>query len=111
MAAVLMSKGTVDLFNPKVVRATMGAIFRMPYCYVEDLPALAEKLREQGIAVYGTAMEGSVVYDEPDYTTGAAMVIGNEANGIPMEGSLESLNAAVSAAIVMYEMQRQRRHR
>lgn len=45
MAAVLMSKGTVDLFNPKVVRATMGAIFRMPYCYVEDLPALAEKLR------------------------------------------------------------------
>ena len=97
----------------------------MPYCYVEDLPALAEKLREQGIAVYGTAMEGSVVYDEPDYTTGAAMVIGNEATGmsdamfaaitdrirIPMEGSLESLNAAVSAAIVMYEMQRQRRHR
>ena len=125
MAAVLMSKGTVDLFNPKVVRATMGAIFRMPYCYVEDLPALAEKLREQGIAVYGTAMEGSVVYDEPDYTTGAAMVIGNVANGmsdamfaaitdrirIPMEGSLESVNAAVSAAIVMYDMQRQRRHR
>ena len=68
-------------------------------------------------------MEGSVVYDEPDYTTGAAMVIGNEANGmsdamfaaitdrirIPMEGKLESLNAAMAAGILMYEANRQRR--
>ncbi|MDO4166585.1 MAG: RNA methyltransferase [Eubacteriales bacterium] len=123
MSGVLLSKGSVDLFNPKVVRSTMGAIFRVPYCYVEDLAEVARQIRNMGYEVYGTAMEGSVAYDEPDYTAGAAVVIGNEANGIsetvfqsvtkririPMEGQLESLNAAISAAIVMYEMQRQER--
>ncbi len=123
MSGVILSKESVDLFNPKVVRATMGAIFRVPYCYVENLAEVAKQIREIGYEVYGTAMKGSVIYDEPDYTAGAAIVIGNEANGIsdavfqsvtkririPMEGQLESLNAAVSAAIVMYEMNRQER--
>lgn len=122
MSAVILSQSSVDLFNPKVVRSTMGSIFRMPYCYVESLPETIRQIREQGCQVYATAMEGSVVYDQPDYTTGAAVVIGNEANGIsdavfrempvniriPMEGHLESLNAAISAAIIMYEIHRQR---
>lgn len=125
MSGVILSQESVDLFNPKVVRSTMGAIFRVPYCYVESLPETARQIRNMGYEVYGTAMEGSVVYDEPDYTDGAAVVIGNEANGIsdavfqeiskririPMDGQLESLNAAVSAAIIMYEMNRQERHR
>ncbi len=123
MSGVLLSHGSVDLFNPKVVRATMGAIFRMPYCYVENLPDTIRQIRHCGQEVYATAMEGSVIYDVPDYTAGAAVVIGNEANGIsdavfrekpipiriPMEGQLESLNAAVSAAVIMYEMNRQKR--
>lgn len=122
MSAVILSHGSVDLFNPKVVRSTMGSIFRMPYCYVESLPETIRQIRNQGCRVYATAMEGSVAYDEPDYTTGAAVVIGNEANGIsdavfhempiniriPMEGHLESLNAAISAAVIMYEIHRQR---
>lgn len=122
MSAVILSQSSVDLFNPKVVRSTMGSIFRMPYCYVESLPETIRQLRDQGCQVYATAMEGSVVYDEPDYATGAAVVIGNEANGIsdevfrempiniriPMGGHLESLNAAVSAAVIMYEINRQR---
>ncbi|MDE6566733.1 MAG: RNA methyltransferase, partial [Lachnospiraceae bacterium] len=122
MSAIILSQSSVDLFNPKVVRSTMGSIFRMPYCYVESLPEIIRQLRKQGCQVYATAMEGSVVYDEPDYTTGAAVVIGNEANGIsdavfhempiniriPMGGHLESLNAAVSAAVIMYEINRQR---
>ena len=80
-------------------------------------------MKERGIQVYGTMMEGSLVYDRQDYTGAAGFVIGNEANGlsdavieqlsgrirIPMGGSLESLNAAVSAAIVLYEADRQRR--
>lgn len=121
MSGVILSRESVDLFNPKVVRATMGAILRMPYCYVENLPETVRLLKERGISVYGAAMEGSVLYDEPDYTTGAAVVIGNEARGIsnavfdeltgririPMAGKLESLNAAVSAAVIMYEMARQ----
>lgn len=122
MSAVILSHSSVDLFNPKVVRSTMGSIFRMPYCYVESLPETIRQIRSRGCQVYATAMEGSVVYDEPDYTAGAAVVIGNEANGIsdevfrempiniriPMGGHLESLNAAISAAIIMYEINRQR---
>lgn len=123
MSGVIMSKESVDLFNPKVVRATMGAIFRVPFCYVSSLTDIIDEIRESGYEVYATAMEGSVVYDHADYTKGAAFIIGNEANGvsdkvferastrirIPMEGKLESLNAAVSAAIIMYEIARQKR--
>lgn len=123
MSGVVLSKESVDLFNPKVVRSTMGAIFRVPFYYAEDLTEVMEKLKEKQIPVYGTMMQGSMVYDEVDYRKGAGVVIGNEANGIsekvvkhlsgrvriPMAGSLESLNAAVSAAILMYEIARQKR--
>lgn len=122
MSAVIMSKGTVDLFNPKTVRSTMGAIFRMPFIYVDDLTEIVKKIKNSGYSVYGTAMKGSVIYSEPDYTKGAGIVMGSEASGlsknileyisgairIPMEGGIESLNVAVAAAIVMYETARQR---
>lgn len=123
MSAVIMGKGTADLFNPKTVRSTMGAIFRMPFVYVDDITEVITKIKDNGYSVYGTAMKGSVAYDREDYTRGAGIVIGNEANGIqdsvlgcitgsihiPMEGKLESLNAAVAAAVIMYEAARQRR--
>lgn len=123
MSGVIMSKESVDLFNPKVVRSTMGAIFRVPFCYVDSLTEVVEEIKNSGYEVYATAMEGSEVYDRVDYTPGAAFIIGNEANGvsdkvfesaskrirIPMAGKLESLNAAVSAAIIMYEIARQKR--
>lgn len=123
MSAVIMGKGTADLFNPKTVRSTMGAIFRMPFIYAGDITDIILNIKDNGYNVYGTAMEGSMVYDKADYTRGAGIVIGNEANGIsdrvlgyitdririPMEGGIESLNAAVAAAVVMYEAARQRR--
>ncbi len=123
MAGVVLSRESVDLFNPKTVRATMGAVFRVPFFYAEDFIAVIEDLKEAGVPVYGTMMQGSVLYHQADFTKGAGIVIGNEANGIsesvakalsgtvriPMEGELESLNAAVSAAILMYEAARQRR--
>lgn len=123
MSAVIMGKGTADLFNPKTVRSTMGAIFRMPFVYVDDITEVIKQIKDNGYKVYGTAMEGSTTYDMADYTKGAGIVIGNEANGIqdsvlecitesiniPMAGKLESLNAAVAAAVVMYEAARQRR--
>lgn len=122
-SAVIMSRETVDLFNPKVVRSTMGAIFRQPFVYVDDLKDIIDRIKDAGFGVYGAAMQGSIVYDEADYIKGAGIVIGNEANGIseeilenvtgririPMAGKLESLNAAVSAALIMYEAARQRR--
>lgn len=123
MAGVIMSRECVDLFNPKVVRSTMGAIFRVPYYYTEDLSDAITLLKQRGIPVYGAMLQGSVVYDTVDYRMGAAIVVGNEANGIsdaaarqlsvkvriPMAGKLESLNAAVSAAVLMYEAARQKR--
>ena len=125
VAGVIMSKGTVDLFNPKVVRATMGAIFRVPFLYVESLSETIRQMKQKEISVYGTILEESRAYDTPDYTKPSAVVVGNEANGIsrevqeslsgrihiPMEGSVESLNAAVAAAVVLYEAVRQRRKR
>ncbi len=121
MSAVIMGKGTADLFNPKTVRSTMGAIFRMPFVYVDDITEIIQQIKDNGYSVYGTAMKGSITYDMADYTKGAGIVIGNEANGIqdsvlecitgsiniPMDGKLESLNAAVAAAVVMYEAARQ----
>lgn len=123
MSGVILSRESVDLFNPKVVRATMGAIFRVPFLYVEDLARIIEEMQKRKIAVYGTMLEGSVCYDQVDYTLPTGIVVGNEANGIsekvsrcltgririPMGGKLESLNAAVAAAVVMYEAARQRR--
>lgn len=123
MSAVIMGKGTADLFNPKTVRSTMGAIFRMPFIYASDITDIILNIKDNGYNVYGTTIEGSILYDKADYTKGAGIVIGNEANGIsdrvlgyitdririPMEGGIESLNAAVAAAVVMYEAARQKR--
>lgn len=123
ISGVILSSGSVDLFNPKTVRSTMGSIFRVPFVYVDDMTQTIQKMKHSGIAVLGCCLDGSVPYDLVDYRGQTGIVIGNEANGIslpvqealsnrihiPMKGQLESLNAAVSAAIVMYEAARQRR--
>lgn len=122
ITALILSKGTVDIYSPKVIRSTMGSLFRVPFLYVEDMAETAKLLQEKGIQVYAAHLEGSVPYDEPDYRKPAALLVGNEGNGltdrtaeacsrrirIPMEGQVESLNAAMSAGILMYEVHRQR---
>lgn len=119
---VIMTKETADLFNPKVIRATMGSVYRMPYLYVDDIIACIEKLKNRDIAVYAAHLDDSVSYDEPDYKKGTAFLIGNEGNGlkketadkasqyikIPMQGQVESLNAAIATSILMYEAAKQR---
>lgn len=120
---IVMNKSTVDLFNPKTIRSTMGSIYRMPFLYAEDLGSVIGELQGQGIRFYAAHLKGTVSYDEQDYTYPAGFLIGNEGNGlseeiaeladdyirIPMEGQLESLNAAMAAGILMYEANRQRR--
>lgn len=123
VTAVLMSRETVDIFNPKTIRSTMGSIYRVPFLYVEDLKEIIPMLKAKGIKSYAAHLKGTQSYDEKDFTGGTAFLIGNEGNGltdelsdlaeeylrIPMYGQLESLNAAVASAILMYETQRQRR--
>jgi len=121
--AVIMNRGTVDIFNPKVVRSTMGAIFRVPFIYVDELDSVIEKLKENNVNVYAAHLQNSVDFVTPIYIEGTAFLIGNEGNGlsnrisdladsyikIPMQGKVESLNASVAAALLMYEAYRQRR--
>lgn len=120
---IILSKDCVDMYNPKVIRSTMGAIYRMPFVYVEDLPAVLAELKKCGIVTYAAHLEGQHFYDEEDFCEAAAFLIGNEGNGlreevaqaaekkikIPMYGKVESLNAAVAASVLMYEACRQRR--
>ena len=118
VTGVIMSKGTVDIFNPKVVRSTMGSIFRLPFAYVEDLKEVIKELKIQGISFYATHLKGEKSYKAIKYSDRSAILVGNEARGlsdevadladtyvlIPMQGKVESLNAAVAAALMMYEM-------
>ena len=120
---ILMSRGTADVYNPKVVRSTMGAIFRMPFLYVDSIPETMGQLRKKGICTYAAHLQGKKSYDEMDYTKPCAFLIGNEGNGlsreaaeaadtyilIPMLGKVESMNAGTSAAILTFEAARQRR--
>ena len=122
-SGILMSKDCVDVYNPKVIRSTMGAIFRLPFYRVEDLPGAVMELKDGGLRVYAAHLEGRRTYDGEDYRRGCAFMIGNEGNGlrqevaecadcrirIPMEGCTESLNAAVAASILLFEAARQRR--
>lgn len=123
VTGIILSKDCVDMYNPKVIRSTMGAIYRMPFVYVEDLPAVLVELKKRGIITYAAHLDGKHFYDEEDYCQAAAFLIGNEGNGlreevaqaaetkikIPMYGKVESLNAAVAASVLMYEACRQRR--
>lgn len=121
--AVFMSRDCVDIYNPKTIRSTMGSIYRMPTIYIEDTLQLLEKFREKNIKSYAAHLDGERSYDQENYCAGTAILIGNEGNGlrdevaqkadrwvkIPMCGQVESLNAAIAASVLMFEVARQRR--
>lgn len=123
VTGILMSRDTVDIYNPKTIRSTMGSVYRMPFAYEEDLPGALEKMHRRGIHTFAAHLEGACSYDEADYRGGSAFLIGNEGNGlrdsvarcagqyvkIPMCGQVESLNAAIAASVLMFEAARQRR--
>lgn len=120
---VIMSSRTADIYNPKTIRSTMGSVYRIPFLYAEDLSSIIMKLRETGLFVYAAHLGGRMAYDACCYQKGTAFLIGNEANGlreetaacadtlihIPMEGQVESLNAAVASSVLLFEASRQRR--
>lgn len=121
ITGILLSKDTVDIYNPKVVRSTMGSIFRIPFCVVDNLCETVERLRDKKIMTCAAHLQGDSLYGM-DFTKGVCIFIGNEGNGlteeltsladakvrIPMKGQVESLNAATAATVFSYEILRQR---
>ena len=117
---VLLSTQCADVFSPKVLRATMGSIFRMNLRTTDDLPGELTKLREKGYSILSSQLDGTPFYERQGVAERFALIIGNEGNGVseqvqqtathrvrlPMRGGAESLNAAIAAAIMMYELMR-----
>lgn len=122
LSGILLSKDCVDLYAPKVVRASMGAVFRIAFFEVDDLPDTLSRLRQQGMQTLAALAGGTTrLLTQLDLQGGVVVAIGNEGAGltdacvdacapftIPMKGRAESLNAAAAAAIVMWEMMRGR---
>ncbi len=116
---VILSPETVDTYNPKVVRGAMGAHFRLPILSL-DWDAIAARLH--GLDVYLASMDGEKIYSQIDWTRPSALIVGGEAEGasdaatelatarisIPIANSIESLNAAVAASVILFEARRQR---
>ncbi len=117
VSGVILSRESVDIYNPKVIRSTMGAVYRVPFLYVDDFVELLTELKENKVRLLAAHLKGTKTFDKADYEGKVGILIGNEANGlseeaaelaeekvlIPMAGSVESLNAAVAAALLMYE--------
>lgn len=118
---IILGDGSVDPYNSKVVRATMGSIFRVPLYVCDNSIGSLESLKNKGFNILATSLDGMNIYDG-DFNNKFICVIGNEANGvsprildmadrrikIPMPGNAESLNAGVAASIIMYESMRSR---
>lgn len=114
--AVVLTPGCADVYSPKVVRAAAGSLFRIPIVHGISCGHTASLLKKCGKRVVVTDIETDIYYDEVDLSSDTAIVIGNEGRGvsdemkkasdikikIPMQGSIESLNAAVAAGILMY---------
>nr|WP_248278423.1 RNA methyltransferase [Bacillus sp. DNRA2] len=113
--AVIVGKGSVDIYNPKVLRSAQGSHFHLPII-TGDLHDWIETFSQKGIPVYGTSLENGQVYTEVQPTPGFALIVGNEGSGvakelleqttknlyIPIYGKSESLNVAVATGILLY---------
>lgn len=121
LAALIVADGGTDLYNPNAIRASLGAIFTVPVCSATSQETLAW-LRAQRLPIIAARVDGARYYHQVDYTHGAAIVLGSEADGLtpiwqaedilpiklPMLGVVDSLNVSVTAGVLFYEAWRQR---
>jgi len=121
--AVLLSKDSVDPYNPKVIRSTMGSLFHIPVIVEENFSETLNELKSNNILLAAAHTRDSLPCWQADLSGKVAIIIGNEGNGlsdkvleladitvmIPMPGKAESLNASAAASILIYECMRQKR--
>ncbi|MBI5700613.1 RNA methyltransferase [Candidatus Saganbacteria bacterium] len=121
-AGIIVSKGTVDPFNPKVVRGTMGSFFRVPVVRSSDIKSELAFLKNKKFRLVGTSLDSKDAHWDADLKGPIAIIIGNESSGLPEEiidmcdekvkipilGNAESLNAAMAGTVLIYESLRQR---
>ncbi len=121
LSQIIISKETADAYNPKVVRSTMGAIFRVKIIVVEDLVKTLREIKKHKFRVVAASLKTKDSIYDVEYDK-KVIVIGNEANGvsneildiadiqakIPMLGKTESLNASVATSVILYEYVRQK---
>lgn len=119
--AVLIADLKGDLYNPNIIRSSVGCVFTIPVA-TDSSPAIFNFLKTSGFQVFGAALGEAVRYDTVDYTGSSAIVVGTEATGltaiwmegsdqlveIPMGGTIDSMNVSVAAAILIFEGLRQR---
>lgn len=115
--AVILSEGCTDAYSPKVLRSTMGSVFRVNIYENINLEDALKKMKERGIKILVSSLNAEKYYFDEDFGNGTALVIGSEAHGariivqdladslikIPMNEQLDSLNASVAAGILVYE--------
>lgn len=120
--AVLLSNGCADSYNPKVLRSSMGSIFRISVFEKVDLAEAIIVMQKQGISIVASSLKAEKYHFEIKYSEGIGLIIGSEAHGIdeellkmadvsikiPIPGGAESLNASVAAGVLMYEIIRSR---
>ncbi|MDD5593118.1 MAG: RNA methyltransferase [Candidatus Margulisbacteria bacterium] len=120
-SGVILSKGTVDLYNPKVVRSTMGSLFHLPIFNTEDEVETIEHLKQKNVKIVATTVSARKNCFEAELNKSIAILVGNEGAGldkeivkladeevkIPMVGKAESLNVGISTAVLLYEALRQ----
>ena len=119
---MILTAGSGDIYNPKVLRSAAGAVFRLPIVTDAELLPTTEILKKSGVALYAAHLKGEILPYALDLCAGFCFMIGNEAHGLsekaavsadrmvrlPMPGGTESLNASVAGSILMYEAVRQR---
>jgi rRNA methylases len=120
---IILTKGTVDIYNEKAIRSTMGSIFYIPVHYDDDNLSLVKNLKGQGFKLVVTSLETDKDFFQEDLGGKVILTVGNEGNGvseevfeladtkvkIPMPGNAESLNVAIATSVIMYEKVRQDR--
>ena len=118
---IILTKGTVDIYNDKTIRSTMGSIFYIPIFYDDKDFTIIRRLKEDGFSIVATSLKESRNFFEEDLKGKIILAVGNEGNGIsdelfdladkkvkiPMPGGAESLNVSIATSIILFEKVRQ----